>query len=157
MRATTTRLVAALVGVGLVAMTATATAEIHQWRDADGQVHFGDRPPADADAEVIEVRPNVYAAPSIEGLADPSLRPGRVVLYSARWCGVCNHARDYLRANNIPFDEYDIEHSRKGRRDYKRLKAKGVPVILVGDRRMNGFSARKLDAMLQPEPPAPAR
>jgi glutaredoxin len=150
---TITAALAALAGVAFAALAAT---EIHQWRDADGQVHFGDRPPPDADAQQIEVRPNVYTAPSIEGLDDPGLRPPRVVMYSAGWCGVCDRARDWMREHAIAFDEYDIEHSRKGRRDYKRLKARGVPVILIGDQRMNGFSASKLQAMLEAEPPRSA-
>jgi len=40
----------------------------------------------------------------------------------------------------IRFTEYDIEKSSKGKRLYKNLGARGVPVILVGKKRMNGFS-----------------
>ena len=36
--------------------------------------------------------------------------------------------------------EYDIEKSSKGKRLYQDLGATGVPVILVGKQRMNGFS-----------------
>ncbi|PUD99939.1 MAG: hypothetical protein C3L25_04075 [Candidatus Sedimenticola endophacoides] len=66
--------------------------------------------------------------------------PARVVLYGAAWCGVCERAKRYFRARRIPFTEYDVEKSAKGRRDYRRLGGRGVPIILVGKRRMDGFS-----------------
>lgn len=39
--------------------------------------------------------------------------------------------------------ELDIEKSGKVRKDYDRLGARGVPLILVGNKRMNGFSAKR--------------
>lgn len=42
----------------LLLLPGLATAEIYRWVDANGQVHFGQRPAA-ADAETIEVRPQV--------------------------------------------------------------------------------------------------
>ena len=56
-------------------------------------------------------------------------------------------AKAYFKANRIPFVEYDVEKSAKGRRDYKRLRAKGVPVIVVGGKRMNGFSRSGFDQL----------
>jgi glutaredoxin len=100
--------------------------------DADGQVHFGDRPPTDAASDIVNVRPNVYDAPSIEALPEPlASTPERVLLYSTRWCGFCTKARPYFQANGISFEEYDVETSAKGKRDYARLGAGGVPVILA--------------------------
>jgi hypothetical protein len=43
------------------------------------------------------------------------------------------------------FSEYDVDKSSKGKRDFKKLGGKGVPVILVGKQRMNGFSAGKFE------------
>jgi hypothetical protein len=36
-----------------------------------------------------------------------------------------------------------------GKTEFRRLGGAGVPIILVGDRRMNGFSAEQLNAMLK--------
>jgi glutaredoxin len=63
-----------------------------------------------------------------------------VVIYSASWCGVCKKAKTYFRRNGIPFTEYDIEKGTRAKRMYKKLGATGVPVIIVGRKRMNGFS-----------------
>ncbi len=122
----------------VLAMPAVA-GDIHRWTDEEGNIHFGDRPPASVDSEAISVKPNVYESPTIvrNELGTPN---SNVVLYSAEWCGYCKKARRYFRANNIQFKEYDVEKSQKGKRDYKKLNATGVPDILVGNKRLNGFS-----------------
>lgn len=118
-----------------------AAAGIQQWRDADGHVHFGDAAPAGVAATAVEVKPNVYSSPSTEALAKLFEASNDVVLYSAAWCGYCRQARNYFTDQRIPFAEYDVETSAKGRDDYARLGAHGVPVIVIGRQRMNGFSA----------------
>ncbi len=45
----------ALVALTLCALTCTAYADIHQWRDAQGRVQFGDKPPTGADADVTTI------------------------------------------------------------------------------------------------------
>lgn len=144
-----------LCGMLLCLASAGGTAgDIHQWTDADGKIHFGDRPPADVETTLVTVKPNVYTSPSIETTAVALSEPDEVVMYSAEWCGYCKKARRYFVANGIRFKEYDVEKSRKGQRDFKKLRAKGVPVILVGDQRMNGFSEsafRKLYETHQPD------
>lgn len=37
----------------ILAVPLIASAEIHQWRDADGKLHFGDKPPASAPSQLI--------------------------------------------------------------------------------------------------------
>ena len=119
---------------------ASAAAEIHQWRDAEGHVHFGDAAPTGVAATVVKVKPNVYSSPSTEALSKQIEPSNEVVLYSAEWCGYCRQARNYFNEERIAFAEYDVETSDKGRTDYERMGAHGVPVILVGRQRMNGFS-----------------
>jgi len=68
-------------------------------------------------------------------------RPKKVVMYSAEWCGVCKQAKSYFRQNNIRYTNYDIEKNESAKQRYKKMGAKGVPVIIVGKQRMNGFSA----------------
>ena len=124
--------------------------DIHRWVDKDGQVHYGDKPPATEAAETVEkvtVKPNVYASTTVEPLAEDFEAPADVVLYSATWCGYCRQAREYFRANGIAFKEFDVERSRKGRRDFMRLGAAGVPVILVGRQRLNGFNRAAFDKL----------
>lgn len=58
-------------------------------------------------------------------------------MYTTSWCPYCRQAREYFRDNGIPFVEYDIEKDAAARRRYDALGGRGVPVILVGDCRMN--------------------
>lgn len=44
---------AMIVGLAL----APAAADVYRWVDEHGQVHFGDRPPADKDSERVKTRP----------------------------------------------------------------------------------------------------
>ena len=71
------------------------------------------------------------------------LKRPSVVMYSAVWCGVCKRARQFFKANKIPFNEYDVETSAKGKKDFARLKGRGVPVILIGKKCMNGFDTAR--------------
>jgi glutaredoxin len=116
-----------------------AQSEIYRWTDENGKVYFSDRPSTDHASAAVELQINTY-----EGVAyEPSTMDAgpRVIMYSADWCGVCKKARRYFKENKIEYREYDVEKSKKGEREYSKLRAKGVPVILVGKKRMNGFSA----------------
>jgi glutaredoxin len=63
-----------------------------------------------------------------------------VVLYATSWCGYCKKTREYLRANNIPYFEYDIETSVEGHRQYKALQGNGVPLLLVKNDVIRGYN-----------------
>jgi glutaredoxin len=122
------------------AVGAAVADEIYQWRDANGKIHFGDRPPVREQATAVNVKPNLYHAPEIEVISGSSYWQEKVVMYSTQRCGYCKKARRYFKRNAIPYVEYDVETSQRGKRDYKKLGATGVPIILVGERRMNGFT-----------------
>ena len=70
-------------------------------------------------------------------------------MYSATWCGICTRAKRYFKYKNIPYVIYDVEKSRSGKRDFKLLKGKSVPIIIVGDKCMNGFTVAKLEKLYQ--------
>ena len=70
-------------------------------------------------------------------------------MYPPPGVGVCTKARRYFEANNIGFTEYDVETSQTGKAGFEKLNGKGVPIILVGDKRMNGFSAAIFETLYQ--------
>ena len=49
----------------------------------------------------------------------------------------------------IPFQEYDVEKTRKGKKDFAELKGRGVPILLVRGQRMNGFSASRFERLYE--------
>ena len=127
-----------------------AAAEIFTWKDAQGRTHFGDKPPAHLEAKHLELKINTISRPEVTALDSGFGSQKKVVIYSTAWCGACRKAKSYFRQKSIPFKEYDVEKSTKGRRDYKRLNGRGVPIILVGKQRMNGFSPGRFDAIYTP-------
>ncbi len=131
-----------------------AHGEIYRWKDAQGKVHFGDRPPPEATTRKVEIKLNTYESvevlysPGSPTTADKHKRGAkRVVMYSAEWCGVCTRAKAYFKKNKIPFQELDIDKSEKARKGFEKLQGRGVPIILVGRKRMNGFSPGRFEKM----------
>jgi glutaredoxin len=122
-----------------------AHADVYKWKDADGRVQFGDR---SSNTSAEKMRIHSYPQGSAE-VTETNAARGDVVMYSASWCGVCKRARQYMVSKGIPFTEHDVEKSDIGRSDYKKLNGRGVPIILVGDKRMNGFSAASLERMME--------
>jgi glutaredoxin len=136
----------------LVGATTGSQAGIYKWVDADGRVQFSDHPPMDGGAEQVELPEiNTYQAISVEAVERIDTRPEeprlggskKVLMYSASWCGVCARARRFFEAEGIPFRELDVEKNQTARREWKRLNAGGVPLILVGGKRMSGFSEKR--------------
>lgn len=120
-------------------------AEVYKWVDENGDTHFGDQKPEGLTVEALDLEITSYSFPKIEAnTLPPAANSGhQVVMYSTTWCGFCKKARQFFHAKGIAFKEYDVEHSAKGRRDYQRLNGRGVPIILVGKKRMNGFSKKR--------------
>lgn len=126
---------------------ATLQAEVYTWKDPQGRTHFGDRPPLDSKAQQLELEINTIERPQLQALDAGFAASRKVTIYTAEWCGVCRQAKQHFKDNNIPFRAYDVEKSPKGRRDYRKLNGTGVPIILVGKQRMNGFSANRFDQL----------
>lgn len=126
--------------------------EIYKWIDANGNTVYGNKPPENARIKPIKGNISSFSSVSVESFKyDSKLITNRkatgktVVMYSTSWCGYCKKAARHFRKNDIPFEEHDIEKSKKAARDYKKLNGRGVPLILIGDKRMNGFDADRFD------------
>ncbi len=72
-----------------------------------------------------------------------------VIMYGTRWCPYCKKARDYFKRHQISYIEYDIEASAENLEKFRALNGHGVPLILVGERRMQGFNPRAFEALLK--------
>ncbi len=131
----------------LLSMSLSADAEIYRWVDSSGKTHFTDNPPRNKKTEEVEVRVNTYSAVEVTPLLERLGRDDKVVIYTTQWCGYCKKAKKYFRENNIAYVAYDVEKSRIGKRDYRSLRGKSVPIIIVGDKRMNGFSVPRFEKL----------
>jgi glutaredoxin len=137
--------------LALLALPLTAASEIYRWTDAQGKVHYSDNPPPEAKAKQIKVRINSIEGPAVVSTVRdaPAAKPkDRVRVFTAVWCGYCKKAKAYLAGRGVPFEEVDVEATDRGRREFEQIGGSGVPVILVGNQRMDGFEAQGLEAML---------
>jgi glutaredoxin len=111
------------------------------------------------DARAQEFRKYVIQASEHARPREPPPPPGlarsdKIVLYGTSWCGVCKRARGYLIARGLPFEDWDIEKnaraavelSNKGRD--AGFHHRGVPIIDVHGKLIEGFSARAIDEAL---------
>jgi len=137
----------------LMMISPVTQGDLYKWVDENGKTHYGDSPPEKAKLKKITGNVSSFTSVSVEPFVyDPKLVSKRkksrtVVMYSTSWCGYCKKAARHFRKKNIPFTEYDIEKSARAAKEYKKLRGRGVPVILIGDRRMNGFSVKTFDAI----------
>ena len=129
-----------------------AYSQLYKWTDEEGRVHYSDRGPGKGSAEKIEIKINSYSGPAVVSSlpkSGPAKEQGRVRMFTTTWCGYCKQARAHLSAKGIPFEDLDVEKSVNGKQEYATLKGRGVPIILVGDQRMDGYSRTRLDSMLR--------
>jgi glutaredoxin len=128
-----------------------AAAGVYKWTDAQGKVHYSDSPPPETKTQQINVKVNSISGPAVVSTfrdAPTAKSKEKVRLFTTVWCGYCKKAKAHLAAKGVPYDELDVEKSEHGRSEYAKLGGRGVPVILVGSQRMDGFDAAGLDAML---------
>jgi glutaredoxin len=132
-----------------------AFAQVYKWTDSTGKVHYGDRPPEDAKKQELRIRIPSYDGPVevrdwgavLRRKAAPGGGSASITMYSTDWCGHCKNARRYFASKGISYRELDVEKSDSGRREYEALGAGGVPLIVVGDKFMRGFSAAAFEAL----------
>jgi glutaredoxin len=97
----------------------------------------------------LHLRPeNVYREPVYcpeEGPADAAT----VVMLATSWGPYCAKARKYLQKREVPYCEYDIEHSATGEALHQRSGHPGIPVIFIDGRVIAGYDPDALDLALQ--------
>ena len=125
-----------------IALPIVASAQVYKWVDENGKTHFSDQPPSKNTANQVEL-------PTINGMNQVEYTPSdtekRVVMYSTQWCGYCRKAREYFKDNKIRYKEKDIEKSSRAKKEYDRLKGSGVPLIMVGKNKIQGFDLSKFE------------
>jgi glutaredoxin 3 len=80
--------------------------------------------------------------------AGPPASSKRVVMYSTKSCPACVAAKAYFARKGIDYDERDVQTSPAARQEFKNMGGRGVPLIIVGGERMEGFSETRLDQLL---------
>ena len=129
----------------LLLFSSFSYAEVYKWTDLDGSVHFSDKRPTSGNAEELDLKINTYTSTSFDkSIFDVG---PKVVMYSTSSCVYCKKARKYFNKNNIPFTDYNIQKNARAKSEYVKMGARGVPVILVGNKRLNGFSIKGFESI----------
>ena len=71
-----------------------------------------------------------------------------IILYTTDWCPYCNSLRIHLKNNSIPFTEHDIEKSISGIAGFWALRARGVPVSVIGPEVVYGYDIATINQNL---------
>lgn len=154
----------ALLLAGLLALALPATAQVAKWVDAQGRVHYGDRPPAGKGATAAPLRGTVSVGDGVTlvpggdaedeaskafATAVAAPRKGEVWIYTTPTCGYCKRAMKHMRRKNVAFTEKDISASARHKSEFRAIGGRGVPVTLAGDKRINGYSEESFDSFLK--------
>lgn len=158
------RLIRCAVAVIVFALALPTVADtVYKVVGPDGEITYSDKPPADrARTNTLEFR-NLPSSPlptqvlrfreqlekSAEGRISAARAPraGDVALFTATWCGHCKRAKAHLGAAQVTYVEYDIENI-DGMRAFIGAGGSGaVPLLVAGDRRVQGYSAAAYDKL----------
>ncbi|MEO8012174.1 MAG: glutaredoxin domain-containing protein [Dokdonella sp.] len=71
-----------------------------------------------------------------------------VVLLSTAWCGYCRKLRSDLQNWGVAYTELDVERSEEGQRAYRMVGGRGVPILLIADQVVHGYSPQRARALL---------
>jgi len=79
--------------------------------------------------------------------------PGGVVILTTPWCGYCAALRRHLQDNGIAYTDIDVEAGWRGEWAFRAVRARGVPVTVVGQEVVYGLMRRdgssRLDEVLE--------
>ncbi|MCX6755536.1 MAG: NrdH-redoxin [Candidatus Nomurabacteria bacterium] len=72
-----------------------------------------------------------------------------VTIYSTPTCHFCHLAKDFFKANNVAYTEYDVAADMEKRKEVVEKSGQmGVPVIIIGEDLIVGFNKPKVAELL---------
>jgi glutaredoxin 3 len=72
-----------------------------------------------------------------------------VTIYSTNTCHFCNLAKEFFKAHNVSYTEYNVGTDIEKRKEMVSLTGQlGVPVIKIGDQAVVGFQESRIASML---------
>ena len=72
-----------------------------------------------------------------------------VLMLGAAWCPACKAATRFFVKNNINYCEYDMEKNAIGAKLFQEVNGRGVPILFIGEHRIQGFNAATVTRALQ--------
>jgi len=72
----------------------------------------------------------------------------KVVIYTTQNCPHCQHAKHWLKKNNISFLDFNVGKPGKIQKQFFQMGGRSVPLIVVGEQKFSGFNPRQLKNIL---------
>ncbi|MFR3072020.1 MAG: glutaredoxin family protein [Paeniclostridium sp.] len=72
----------------------------------------------------------------------------KVEVFSSNTCKNCVDLKNYLKANNIEYIEYNISKDQEARKNLIQLGYMSVPVTLIDGEHVLGFDRIRIDQLL---------
>ncbi len=78
-----------------------------------------------------------------------NLMDKKIVMYSTPTCHFCHMTKEFFKANNVEFTDYDVSTDIEKRKEMvERSGQMGVPVIFIGDDMIVGFDQQRIMSLL---------
>lgn len=71
-----------------------------------------------------------------------------VIMLSTSTCGYCMKMRADLAEWNVEYLDIDVETDSNGMFAFEALEGRGVPILLIGDKTVHGYSPDRARALL---------
>ena len=72
-----------------------------------------------------------------------------VTIYSTPSCHFCHMAKEFFKANDVAYTEYNVAGDMERRKEMiEKSGQMGVPVIIIGDELVIGFDQAELTKLL---------
>ena len=75
----------------------------------------------------------------------------KVTVYTAEWCHWCHKLVDFLKENNIEFEEKNVDAQENAEEAMKKSGQTGIPVTVIDETVVVGFDVAKLKELLKIE------
>ena len=75
--------------------------------------------------------------------------PSRVEIFTTPSCPFCKALRAYLEARGIAYIEHNVNATQETRAAFHASGAQGVPVVMIGERVIEGFNPVAIEAALK--------
>ena len=137
------RLVTFLLAILFLAAIAWA-GNVYMWKDEDGVVRMGDKPPARQQSDV-----QTFSGGSTQ-TASRRAEAG-IQIYITSTCPYCAMAIDHLKSRDVTFEVFNVQRDSQAARRMLSLSGgyRGVPFAMIYGKPVRGFSPETYDRYLK--------
>lgn len=71
-----------------------------------------------------------------------------IIVYTSNTCSYCVAAKEYLKSNNLKYEEKNVNENPAYRKELMAMKIMSVPVIKIDNEVIVGFDQNKIQELL---------